>query len=62
MDVGPRKLWGGSSTKTIRLQKSEKGAANARFALLAAPYLVQSSRFLRFVGRRVNPGKHDRNF
>jgi len=40
MDVGPRKLWGGSNAKTIRLCKSEKGAASARFALLAAPYLV----------------------
>ena len=35
MDVGPLKFWGGSSVKTIRLGKSEKGAASARFALLA---------------------------
>jgi hypothetical protein len=40
MGDGPRKLWGGSTAKTIRLYKSEKGAARARFALLAAPYLV----------------------
>ena len=36
MEFSPRKLWGGSTAKTI---KSEKGAASARFALLAA-YLV----------------------
>src|SRR5947208_16584276 len=40
MDVGPRKLWLGSTAKIIRLRKSEKGAASARFALLAASYLV----------------------
>jgi hypothetical protein len=40
MDVGPRKLRGGSTAKTIRLGKSEKGDVSARFALLAAPYLV----------------------
>ena len=39
MDVGPRKLCGGSVAK-IRPGKSGKGAASARFALLTAPYLV----------------------
>ncbi len=39
MDVGPRKLCGGSVAK-IRLGKPGNGAASARFALLAASYLV----------------------
>ena len=30
MDVGPRKLWGGSAAKTIRPENLRKGAATAR--------------------------------
>jgi hypothetical protein len=40
MDVGPRKLWSGSTAETIRVQKSEKGGRYCAFGTFRGPLIL----------------------